>query len=376
MTISRMILISATATVLFHSLTGQIGKPVFVASFGRRPTQSYTRMLHETRNTASSITESSLSSSPSATVGVIDEAPPQPNEFKGTIHLYPYGSKIPDDIKQQYSRLKEIHFVRHAQGTHNVNREYRDIKNMDARLTGFGKDQCEKLAMRMKNSPISEPYQSIINASKVDGSLLIVTSPMTRCIQTTFLAFAPILESTECCSKVIVHESVRETVNFSCDRRRSMVEIQNDISDQFPNIVKHIPIDYTNYTLSNTDRIWDNYVNRVGDETVWEHHRESAEIHVVAERGRQFFHQFVYNRFENIIVVCSHAAFLRCVLNFGVDAQGIPYLPKQRLVQAPQVVENIPVVKYCGPDYESFSKQMRTDFDNCELRSMIVAFPK
>jgi hypothetical protein len=35
--------------------------------------------------------------------------------------------------------------------------------------------------------------------------------------------------------------------------------------------------------------------------------------------------------------------------------------------------KNVPVFRYCGDD-EAFMSTMQQDFDNCELRSLIIAF--
>ena len=46
------------------------------------------------------------------------------------------------------ARYVTLHFLRHAEGTHNVSREYNDPKHKDARLTDFGIQQCEKLEVK------------------------------------------------------------------------------------------------------------------------------------------------------------------------------------------------------------------------------------
>ena len=52
-----------------------------------------------------------------------------------------------DLLVQNYGvqNVKLIYMVRHAEGWHNVNQDYKSIENMDAKLTPLGKNQCYEL---------------------------------------------------------------------------------------------------------------------------------------------------------------------------------------------------------------------------------------
>jgi hypothetical protein len=78
------------------------------------------------------------------------------------------------------ARYVTLHFLRHAEGTHNVSREYNDPKHKDARLTDFGIQQCEKLA---KAQPL------LFESKSSKKKMTVATSPMTRCVQTARLCF-------------------------------------------------------------------------------------------------------------------------------------------------------------------------------------------
>jgi hypothetical protein len=51
-----------------------------------------------------------------------------------------------NDLQSRYGdeNVKLIHMVLHAEGTHNVHKEYKDAINLDARLTTKGIEQCAK----------------------------------------------------------------------------------------------------------------------------------------------------------------------------------------------------------------------------------------
>jgi broad specificity phosphatase PhoE len=249
-----------------------------------------------------------------------------------TVDVYPLSHRDKLD-----GHVKTVHIVRHAQGTHNVKKEYRDIRNLDARLTDHGKQQCANLAAK---SP-----------TLVSEDAVVVSSPLTRCIQTSLHSF-PHLE------RFLAHENIRETVNYACDRRRVISEIQSD----------HPEIDFS-HVDDHHDAIWEYYDDLLGKD----HHREreSAQLYKVAERARTFL-QWLEKRPEEEIVLCSHEAFLRCILNWGQEG-GVPFMPKQHLDDRGENAEDVALFRYCG-DVE-FEEYMRSVYNNCELRSFLMTFP-
>ena len=263
-----------------------------------------------------------------------------------TVDVYPWGTPVADDRS-----TKLVHFLRHAQGTHNVNNDYRSKDNLDAPLTETGMVQCAELAQRIATATDGPLYQLRESAQ------LIVTSPLRRCIQTATLSLRPLVERE---IPMVAHESVRETVNYNCDRRRVMEEITKE----------HPAIDYKHMEHEHDD-IWRSYEERFGCDETFTRHRESGEIHVVAERGRAFF-QWLQDQPERHVVVCTHSAFLRCLKNFGNNPNegvlGVPLLPEQHADPPSQI---IPVLQY---DCDAFAQEMRRDYENCELRSLVVAF--
>lgn len=109
---------------------------------------------------------------------------------KRTFHVYPYHHEPTSWFDtNQYSNVKVVHIVRHAQGTHNINRKFRDEINLYARLTDTGVEQCQRLAKRIRDARDS-PLTRLRNNTQ-----LIVTSPLARCIQTSLHAF-PMLKDT------------------------------------------------------------------------------------------------------------------------------------------------------------------------------------
>lgn len=278
-----------------------------------------------------------------------------------SVHVYPYESSMQIQEGRKYSKFKTVHWIRHAQGTHNVNKDYRSLANLDARITTTGANQCRLLSNRIlesaKDRAVSGPLHDLYHKSE-----LIVTSPLTRCIETSLLCFDRVIANRNV--PIVAHEGIRETVNFNCDRRRPI-----------SHIAAEFPIDFS-FIEHSHDHIWELYARRLGDQETYPYHRESAEIHKVAERGKKFF-EWLGRQPQDHIVVCSHAAVSRCLWNFGLPGH-VPYLPEQLLderqrLHGSDVAVETPIVRYAGND-ETFEKTMRSDYDNCEIRSMVLAF--
>lgn len=256
-----------------------------------------------------------------------------------------------ESLRQRHGRtkVKLVHFVRHAEGTHNLNCDYKSESSMDARLTPLGWDQCKKLAERR-----IEAY-------------CIITSPLTRCVQTAVASFPHL--SMQDTPKIPIYalEEWRETVNYNCDRRRKIAEVQAEF----------LQVDFGKIA-NQEDCIWEEYRNRLG--TDWDMHMESAELWRVAQRGRKAL-QDLQDRPESRIVVCTHSAFLRCILSWGQEG-GVPQLVPQQLDERQNPVAE-KLFSYAeeqvmteGPsgieEAVSFETFMRANFDNCELRSFCL----
>ena len=134
---------------------------------------------------------------------------------------------------------------------------------------------------------------------------------------------------------------------------------------------------------------------------------ESAELYKVAERARTAL-QELQDRPEERILVCTHSAFLRCLLNWGQEG-GVPQRMPQTLDDRPLLPgrrtpppplpqndedddeeaepasfthhkhEDIKLLEYANEqviDNEgkpcSFETLMRRDFENCEVRSFCL----
>ena len=396
--------------------------------------------------------------------------------------LHPQGRDDQDDGNSNNSisirTIQRVHIIRHAEGTHNVNMEYKLPINRDAPLTTKGKQQCYELAKVTADIFPSHrpPY-------------LIITSTMTRCIQTTLLSLPHLIPSvvevdddneqgskqqqqyasassnsnvsslsnssttasrssnTSRSSRIIAHEGIRETVNYECDVRRSIIELQTefpmiDFSYALPDVIVEeiLHIDEnddddndndarkkkstttsksTTKTTTYHDPIWHGYRQRLGHDH--DAHCESAELHVVAKRGREFFEWLVRQQQEreqqdrdnrdndhddthddddndehdhdNVVIICTHSAFLRCILNWS-QVGGVPKQMPQVLdtrsdeEKSPHCPNMRPLFEYCyyhnpkknkdeneGSHKEKhveFETIMRSDYDNCELRSFCL----
>ena len=234
------------------------------------------------------------------------------------IKLFP--SCLFEELKSKYGtqNVKLIHMIRHAEGTHNVNKEYKLEINMDAPLTDKGIQQCVELSK-------SQQVQAIIESHKKNDKpdIAIITSSMTRCIQTVVHTFPSLLDLNDQNGDpnmipFIAHEAFRETVNYNCDRRRSLSQLQNDFRSH--------NLDFTLLEGQEHDPIWEYWRRRLPDS--WNEHMESAQLHKVVERAWQGLLYVATQRQESQIVICSHSAFLRCILNWNQHG-GVPQLIPQ-----------------------------------------------
>lgn len=249
------------------------------------------------------------------------------------------------------SSYKKITFVRHAEGWHNVG-AYNDALNFDAKLTPRGEAQCAALA-----------------AARVgEGAELLVTSSMTRCVQTAALSFPHLLPAANSNSNSpsttswVAREDVRETVNYWCDRRRALDDLMGEVAG--------VGVDFSACTVE--DEIWNKYEAICGPPEAWTKHRESCDLYSVAMRAREFF-AWLETRPEEHVVVSTHSAFLRALFSYG-HSDGVRGAPEQLFCDVKDTALGVPVVTYENDDDGSFERAMRADYANCEHRTCVVDF--
>lgn len=186
--------------------------------------------------------------------------------------------------------VKTVHFVRHAQGFHNVAGAedpifgYFDKKHTDAKLTDLGYTQCKQLANKVTSTSFDK--------HEIHKAQILFVSPMHRTLQT----------ATHCFPHLIVHEkrtkipfvaveNIREQSGLHpCDNRFNI-----DVHQQHYQHVDFRLID------SNEDPIFKLYFLR----------EPRAKV---AERAHDFLH-FLKSTPESNMIVVTHSAFLRTMFN-------------------------------------------------------------
>ena len=267
-----------------------------------------------------------------------------------------------------------MHFVRHAEGTHNVAKAYNDPAHKDARLTARGKEQCRRLAeeqpllLKAAAEEAATAGRGHIIKTKRRRRRIIATSPMTRCIQTANLCFD---KDAHEITETIAFEELRETVNYQCDIRRKTSELKKEFDGT---------TDFGRLEKDEEDPLWRYWIERCGSEEEHTTHRESAALHKCADRARKFF-EWVENRAlvegheEEEIIVSSHSAFLRCVFNYGHTQEKFEYHmggSEQVFDDREDKTNNVKIVQYLPEDGDAFEEYMRRDYENCELRSAVL----
>lgn len=259
-----------------------------------------------------------------------------------------------DDATSTSTSTKRVTFVRHAEGFHNLkaaltfDTTYNSSLNFDARLTPRGEAQCRALA---ETRGVCEDCD------------LVVTSSMTRCVQTSLLSFPTLTRAARDAVPFVANEDLRETANYWCDRRRTTEELEREFGDR---------VDFSACPMR--DELWERYERIAGPPDAWTKHRESCDLYYVANRCRAFF-EWLERRPERRIVVSTHSALLRCMFSYGHPG-GVRAAPEQIFdsggVFGGDTSKGVPVVSY-GDDVD-FAARMREDFDNCEYRTCFVDF--
>lgn len=176
------------------------------------------------------------------------------------------------------ANYKICHFVRHAQGTHNVAGELNPLgylleEHEDAVLTELGVSQCIVLNESIK--------------TKLKNAQVLLVSPMRRTIETAYHSFPHLIGKIDW----IAHEDLREQSGFHpCDRRRTISEYK-----------KTYP--FVDYSLiaSDTDPLYPIY------NTVRE-----PEVEVMKRIDK--FMVWLSTREEKELIIVTHSAYLRTLL--------------------------------------------------------------
>lgn len=208
---------------------------------------------------------------------------------------------------------------------------------LDAQLTDEGRAQCAALA------------REIAEHDGLRGVELVVSSPLTRTLQTSLLCFGAQLTGPRRVPLVAL-EAVRETVNYYCDARRPLSTIAGEMAQA------GVAVDTAAGCFHEHDELWASYERTHGSAEAFQAHRESADLPALAERARSAF-AWLAARPEREIVVVSHSAFYWNVLNMA------------RVGQRAGVA---PVVDY-GADHE-LEGWLSGRFENAEMRSVICEF--
>lgn len=222
--------------------------------------------------------------------------------------------------------LRIVHFIRHAEGYHNINKDYKNPLHTDAQLTPNGIAQCEKLSAKLHQDGIS-----------VD---CIISSPMRRALQTASFSFRHLIENETLSIPIVACEHWRETVNYLCDVRLTK-------SSLFKIFETHdAKIDFSAIKHEH-DPIWEKYEQCYGPHDTFTQHRESNDDDHLIERARLAW-AFIADRpsHEKSIAVVSHSAFFM------------------------HVFTRLGLVQYQDQQVEELMTSSR--FENCEMRS--VAF--
>eukprot|EP00930_Biecheleria_cincta_P041753 TRINITY_DN28674_c0_g1_i1.p1 TRINITY_DN28674_c0_g1~~TRINITY_DN28674_c0_g1_i1.p1 ORF type:complete len:368 (-),score=72.02 TRINITY_DN28674_c0_g1_i1:235-1185(-) len=228
------------------------------------------------------------------------------------------------------SRCTRVHFVRHAEGYHNVvtraageaaaeavkhesaavkrAAENRPVhfategaeKYTDAELTEAGRNQCYALRGKMDRNVLVDP----LHATHID---LVVVSPLRRCLETADLIFGPgRSEGRPDLKRFLVHDLCRERYGeFTCDKRRALSENQEDPRWQ-------------HWDWETQKEGWPEGVMPFTDEdTAWTNDRE-PEQHV--HNRAMAFLQWLAERPEQEVAVVTHSSFLKNLFKlFGED---------------------------------------------------------
>jgi len=170
----------------------------------------------------------------------------------------------------------------------------------DAVLTEAGRNQCYALRGKMDRNAMLDP----LLRTHID---LVVVSPLRRCLETAEIIFGPArTEQRPELKPFIVHDLCRERYGeFYCDKRRPMSENRQDPC-------------FRHFDWETQEKDWPSLFMPFTDEDeAWQEDREpEAHVH---ERAMQFLN-WLAKRPEQEVAVVTHSSFLKNLFKvFGGD---------------------------------------------------------
>ena len=187
----------------------------------------------------------------------------------------------------------------------------------------------------------------------------MATSPMTRCVQTSLLAFPELVTRARRGEVAFVaNEDLRETANYWCDRRRETEELTREFGD----VVDFSRCPRATICGRGTRR---SRVRRIGGRNI--------ESRVICITWRNALDRFRVvgdaaggeRRREHALGALEVSVQLR---TSGRGTRGAR--TDFRFGGVKDTSKGVPVVNYCGD--AAFEAKMRADFDNCETRTCVV----
>ncbi|ORY04142.1 histidine phosphatase superfamily [Clohesyomyces aquaticus] len=164
-----------------------------------------------------------------------------------------------------------LHFIRHAQGYHNLSIEAHSVR--DPLLTPHGEQQCNAL------------YQEISSQVDLNSITCIISSPLRRTLYTALNIFRPVLTANPDL-KIIALAELQETSALPCDVGSSLQDLQCEFKDR--------PVD-----LSRVKEGWNEKQSGPF----------APRADLVAERALQA-RKFLQSREEESVAVVTHGGLL------------------------------------------------------------------
>lgn len=182
-----------------------------------------------------------------------------------------------------------IYLTRHAQAEHNVDLDYSSTYFPPRKLSNSSPDKSPCIVPDAPLTPLGKKQASsiahLIPSSIQDKVDLVVTSPLTRTLQTTLLGWAPSVSRLGK-ENIICLPAAQECNDFPCDTGSSQEILKNN----------------SEFSGLNLSRCTPDWTSKQG---FWAADRESI------RRRARFVRQFLRERPEKDIVLVAHGDILR-----------------------------------------------------------------